>query len=41
LLLVLRKLGREEERREIAIRLKTALETDRATEIRNNSVMLK
>jgi Cytochrome c biogenesis factor len=41
LLLVLRKLGREEERREIAIRLKDALEKDRASEIRNNSLMLK
>src|SRR5260370_33511897 len=41
LLLVLRKLGREEERREIAIRLKAALEKDRVTEIQNNSVMLK
>jgi tetratricopeptide (TPR) repeat protein len=41
LLLVLRKLGREEERREIAIRLKAALEKDRVTEIQNNSVVLK
>jgi tetratricopeptide (TPR) repeat protein len=41
LLLVLRKLGLEEERREIAIRLKAALEKDRATEIQNNSVILK
>ncbi len=41
LLLVLRKLGREEERREITIRLKAALEKDRTAEIQNNSVMLK
>jgi tetratricopeptide (TPR) repeat protein len=41
LLLVLRKLGRDEEGRDIAIKLKAALEKDRVTEIRNNRVQLK
>src|SRR5260370_26233588 len=39
LLLALRKFGREEERREITIRLKAALEKDRTPHIQNNSVI--
>ena len=41
LLLVLRKVGRNEEAGQIVARLRAAVEKDRATEIRNNRIVLK